>query len=106
MGKYELKKQNSYYYQIQGQLHITRRNWCDFVVWTPSVTIDDLFVERIYYDDSLWSNTIYPQLHRFHMGSMLPELASPWYVSGQEIRELVPFWKDGNLCSSQWPVTH
>ena len=25
--KYELKKWNSYYYQIQGQLHITRRNW-------------------------------------------------------------------------------
>ena len=99
--KYELKKRNSYYYQIQGQLHITRRNWCDFVVWTPSLTIDDLFVERIYYDDSLWSNTIYPRLHRFYMGSMLPELASPRYVSGQEVRELIPFWKDGNLCPSQ-----
>ena len=64
--KYELKKRNSYYYQnnqIQGQLHITRRNWCDFVVWIPSMTIDNLFVERIYYDDYLWSNTIHPQLH-------------------------------------------
>ena len=58
--KYELKKRNSYYYQIQGQLNITRRNWCDFVVWIPSMTIDNFFVERIYYDNSLWSNTIYP----------------------------------------------
>ena len=99
--KYELKKQNSYYYQIQGQLHITHRNWCDFIVWKPSMTIDNLFVERIYYDDSLWSITIYPRLHRFYMGSMLPELASPRFVSGQEVREFVPFWNDGDLCSSQ-----
>ena len=29
---------------------------------------------------------------------MLSELASPRYVSSQEVRELVPFWKDGDLC--------
>ena len=98
--KYQLKKQNNYYYQIQGQLHITRRSWCDFIVWTPSATIDDLVVERIYYDDSFWSNKIYPRLQRFYMGSMLPELASPRHISGQEVRELVPFWNDGDLCSS------
>ena len=60
--QYELKKWNSYYYQIQGQLHITHRNCCDFVVWTPSEAIDNLFVEQIYYDDSLWSNTIYASI--------------------------------------------
>ena len=43
--KYELKNRNNYYYQIQVQLHITRRNWCDCIVWTPSMTIDNLFVE-------------------------------------------------------------
>lgn len=30
-----LKKNHSYYFQIQGQLHITQRNLCYFVVWTP-----------------------------------------------------------------------
>ena len=65
------------------------------------MTIDNLFVERIYYDDSLWSITIYHRLHRFYMGSMLPELASPRFVSSQEVREFIPFWNDGDLCSSQ-----
>ena len=95
---YELKKRHNYYYQIQGQLHITSRSWCDFVLWTPTATIDNLFVERIYYDDTLWSNTIYPRLYQFYMGSMLPELACPGHISGQEVRELVPFWNDDDLC--------
>lgn len=94
---YELKKRHTYYYQIQGQLHITCRSWCDFVLWTPTATIDNLFVERIYYDDILWSNIIYPRLYRFYMGSMLPEVVSPRHVSGQEVRELVPFWNDDDL---------
>ena len=99
-NKYELKKQNTCYYQIQGQLHITCRSWCDFVVWTPSVIRNDLFIEQIYYGDFFWSNTIYPQLHWFYMGSMLPQLASPRHVSGQEVRELGPFRNDNDLCSS------
>ena len=38
-GKYQLKKGHNYYHQIQGQLHITCRQWCDFVVWTPPATV-------------------------------------------------------------------
>ena len=94
---YELKKRNNYYYQIQGQLHVTGRSWCDFVLWTPSATVNNLFVERIYCDDALWSNTIYPRLYRFYMGSMLPELANPRHVSGQGVREVVLFWNDKDL---------
>lgn len=30
-----LKKNHNYYFQVQGQLHITQRNLCYFVVWTP-----------------------------------------------------------------------
>lgn len=30
-----LKKTHLYYYQVQGQLHITRRQFCYFIVWTP-----------------------------------------------------------------------
>ena len=93
----ELKRQHNYFYQVQGQLHITGRKWCDFVIWTPSSTSDSLFVQRIYYDDSFWKETMYPRLHRFYMGSMLPELASPRHVSHQELREVVPFWNDINL---------
>jgi len=34
-GKLILKKNNCYYYQVQGQLNITQRTLCYFVVWTP-----------------------------------------------------------------------
>ena len=97
----ELMKQNIYYYQIQGQLHITCRSWCNFVPWTPSVKVDNLFIESIYYDNILWSNTIYPWLYQFYMGLMLPKLSSSCHVSGQEVRELILFWNDDDLCSAQ-----
>ena len=61
------------------------------------MTIDDLVIGQIYYDDPFWSNKIYPRLQRFYMGSMLPELASPRHISGQEVKELVPFWNDGDV---------
>ena len=50
---YKLKKQNIYYYQIQRQLHITCRSWCNFVLWTPSAKVDNLFVEQIHYDKAI-----------------------------------------------------
>lgn len=39
-----LKRQHPYYYQVQGQMQITGRKWCDFYVWTPQP--DDRVVER------------------------------------------------------------
>ena len=33
-GKFELKRSHHYYAQVQGQMAIGNRNWCDFVVWT------------------------------------------------------------------------
>ena len=66
-------------------------------MWTPSATVDDLVVQRIYLDDDIWKTTIYPRLYRFYMGSMLPELASPRHLSGQQMREVVPFWRDDDL---------
>ena len=86
-GKFYLKTTHKYYYQIQGQLYITGRPWCDFVVWTPSYTS----VERIWFDTTLWSQKMYPRLREFYMNSLLPELTSPRHPSGQPIREPVPF---------------
>lgn len=46
-GEVTLKKYHSYYYQIQGQMAISNRSWCDFVVWTCSRQIS---VDRIIFD--------------------------------------------------------
>lgn len=37
---------HKYYTQVQGQLEICRKTFCDFVVWTPN----GLFTQRIYKD--------------------------------------------------------
>lgn len=34
-GILKLKTTHSYYFQVQGQLEISERNYCYFVVWTP-----------------------------------------------------------------------
>lgn len=42
-----LKRSHNYYYQIQGQLGISGRKWCDCVVWT----LKGMSVERILFDE-------------------------------------------------------
>lgn len=34
-GILKLKTTHNYYFQVQGQLEISERNYCYFVVWTP-----------------------------------------------------------------------
>ena len=34
-------------------MHVTRVQWCDFVVWSPK---DDTFVQRVYYNKSFMEN--------------------------------------------------
>lgn len=34
-GKCNLKTNDNYYFQIQGQLHVTQRTYCYFVIWSP-----------------------------------------------------------------------
>ena len=60
-GEYKLKQKHNYYYQVQGQMHITNRKWCDFVVWNPQGT-DKLLVDRIQYNKVFWEVSMYPKL--------------------------------------------
>jgi len=95
-GKYQLKNTHDYYYQIQGQLHVTCRNWCDFVVWSPSPETSSssytpVIVQRIHVDHDFWNTKVYPRLEEFYMKNMLPKIASPRHSSGQAVRLNVPF---------------
>lgn len=81
-GKVVLKSTHKYFYQVQGQMAICKRKWCDFVIWTPS----SLSIERIYFNPDFWKNTI-KKLENFYVQAILPELASPRYPQGQPIRE-------------------
>jgi len=81
-GQVTLKHTHKYFYQVQGQMAICRRNWCDLVIWTPS----SLTIERIAFDPNFWQDVL-PKLEHFYDTAVLPELASPRHPQGQTIRE-------------------
>ena len=70
-GDPTLKKTHKYYYQFQGQMAISSRKWCDFVVWT----LKGINIERIEFDEDFW-NEIAVKLDKFYLQAVLPELFS------------------------------
>lgn len=68
-GSVTLKRNNKYFYQIQGQMALTRRNFCDFFVWT----LVGFSVERIYFDSAIWAE-LSGKLRSFYLNFILPEL--------------------------------
>jgi hypothetical protein len=77
-----LKEKHDFYWQVQGQLNVCKRPWCDFVLRTDV----DIFVQRIYRDEHLWANVMYPKLSAFYQKALLPELAVP-HLNDGGIRE-------------------
>lgn len=59
-----------WFYQIQGQLHITRRNYCIFLMRTQV----GKFILRIEKDDEFWEKEMYPQLSKFYDECLLLEI--------------------------------
>lgn len=90
-----LGRAHPYYYQIQGQLHITRRSFCDFVVYT-NMGID---VQRIGRDDSFWKNKMEAQLTRFYKDCVLPELVDPRVERSMPIRR--PSWNTAAIARQE-----
>ena len=66
-GKPKLKHTHNYYYQVQGQLAITGRLWCDFIIYTAK----DICVERILFDSEFWSS-MEAKLVDFYINCVLP----------------------------------
>lgn len=77
-----IKKSHVFYYQIQGQLHITKRKYCLFVVWTPK----GVKIERIDRDDEFWKTQMEQKLTDFYLNCILPELVDPRHKRSMEIR--------------------
>ncbi|KAL4122933.1 hypothetical protein QTP88_015174 [Uroleucon formosanum] len=68
-GKIELKVDHSYYYQVQEQMQISKRNFCYFVVYS----VNWMEIQTISFDDSFWREKI------FYTECLLPELVNPQY---------------------------
>lgn len=59
-----------YFDQIQGIMAILKLPFCDFVVWTPTVTQ----IRRYAFDPEYWKKVLYPRLHTFYFQEYLPRL--------------------------------
>ena len=55
-----LKDKHDYYYQVQGQMAITKIHTCDFIVWTPN----EFTVETITFNEKFWKENCYPHLKK------------------------------------------
>ncbi|XP_060873116.1 uncharacterized protein LOC132946980 [Metopolophium dirhodum] len=74
-GKMELKVDHSYYYQVQGQMRISKRNFCYFVVYSASW----IEIQIITFDDAFWQDKMIEKLKIFYTECLLPEIVNPQY---------------------------
>lgn len=70
-----INRRHEWFYQIQGQLHVTRKNLCLFAVWTGKKF--PLKVEKITRDDEFWQNEMQTRLVNYYNECLLPEIVDP-----------------------------
>ena len=79
-----LRRNHHYFAQVQGQMAVGQRQWCDFVIYTTK----GLSIERIKFDECYWNNTLLPKLEAFYDNCIAPELVSPMHCLGLPLRDL------------------
>ncbi|XP_021375757.1 uncharacterized protein LOC110464719 [Mizuhopecten yessoensis] len=84
-GSLKLKENHNYYFQVQGQLNVTKLPWCDFIIRRTQPY--QMHVERIYRDERLWENKMLPKLSAFYRKCILPEIVLPRHNTSTGIRE-------------------
>jgi hypothetical protein len=70
---------SSHYDQMQGCMAITKKRWCDYIVYCPNES--RVFVERILFNEDHWLGVLYPALQRFNQNLLLPLLRE----TGQDV---------------------
>ena len=78
-----MNQKHAYYFQVQGQLHITQKKYCIFAVWTP-YGIKYTIVKR---DDTFWEVKMLPSLKRFYEDCLVPEIIDSRVARNMPIRE-------------------
>lgn len=79
----KMNPSHHYYYQVQGQLHITESTICYFAVWTP---LGVKYV-KVLRDDDFWSQKMEPYLTRFYQECLIPEIVDGRKNRNMPIRE-------------------
>ncbi|XP_060846473.1 uncharacterized protein LOC132926153, partial [Rhopalosiphum padi] len=79
-----LKKDHKYFYQVMGQLRITGRKCCYFVIHTMQWTN----IQNIYYDNEFWNTKMVDKLKMFYVECLLPEIVDPLYGKRMQIEDI------------------
>ena len=80
----QLRQNHRYFAQVQGQMAVGERPWCDFVVFTSK----GISVERVDFDEEYWVHTLLPALDAFFDNCLGPEIVSPLHALGIPMRDL------------------
>ena len=83
-GQPRLKKKHKYFAQVQGQMAIGRKQWCDFIIYTEK----GLSVERIPFSEEFWVGEALPKLVEFFECCVGPEIVDPISKYGKPMRDL------------------
>lgn len=73
---------HDHYYQMQGQMHIARKSYCWYVVWTKKGCL----AKRVDRDDSFWNKNMEGQLSKFYNDCLLVEIVEQNYLVGKPIK--------------------
>ncbi|KAL3862566.1 hypothetical protein ACJMK2_008525 [Sinanodonta woodiana] len=84
-GNVILKEKHAYYFQVQGQMAITGKDWCDFVVWTLKQPTS---IQRIPFNLEFW-NIMVEKLNSFYLKGIIPEIYSTRVLRGRPLYHLV-----------------
>lgn len=71
-----LDHKHAYYYQIQMQMAITGRQYCDFVVWSKH----SFFIERVYFNEQFWLTESHIAKYFFYK-AVMPELLGKYFTN-------------------------
>ena len=70
-GELHLPQEHHYYAQVQGELAVTGREWCDFVVYSNGeVVVDRIFADLDY------CKILKQKLEEFYVRNIIPEILS------------------------------
>jgi len=61
-GELRLKRDHNYFYQVQGELNMSQRETCYFVVWSP----EQFHCEIVHRDGQFWEREMFPWLLEFY----------------------------------------
>ena len=79
-----LKENHAYFAQVQWQMVLGERLWCDFVVYTEK----GISIQCITFDETYSKNKLMPKLTSFYDNCVVPEIVSSVHHIGLPLRDL------------------